>query len=318
MKRSKYLVTGAAGFIGSTAIENFLKQGHSVVGIDNLKTGRLDFLTASINHKNFTFIELDLNEADKLQTFFKGVDFVFHFAANADVRFGPEHPRLDLEQNVIVTHNVLEACRIAGVKKFAFSSTGSIYGESNVIPTPESAPFPVQTSLYGASKLAAEGLIQAYAESFGIKSWIFRFVSILGPRYTHGHIFDFFKQLQIHPELLTVLGNGKQNKSYLHVFDCIAAIDIAIIRANEKINIFNLGLADSCEIRDSVAWILDELNLSPKVEYGSEPKGWIGDNPLIRLDTTRIESLGWKPRFSIQESVRETVRYLQRSPELLR
>ena len=317
MKRSKYLVTGAAGFIGSTAIENFLKQGHSVVGIDNLKTGRLDFLTASNNNKNFSFIELDLNEADKLQTLFEGVDFVFHFAANADVRFGPEHPRLDLEQNVIVTHNVLEACRIAGVKKFAFSSTGSIYGESNVIPTPESAPFPVQTSLYGASKLAAEGLIQAYAESFGIKSWIFRFVSILGPRYTHGHIFDFFKQLQIHPELLRVLGNGKQNKSYLHVFDCIAAIDIAINRANEKINIFNLGLADSCEIRNSVAWILDELNLSPKVEYGSEPKGWIGDNPLIRLDTTRIESLGWKPRFTIQESVRETVRYLQKSPEVL-
>ena len=317
MKRSKYLVTGAAGFIGSTAIENFLKQGHSVVGIDNLKTGRLDFLTASNNNKNFSFIELDLNEADKLQTLFVGVDFVFHFAANADVRFGPEHPRLDLEQNVIVTHNVLEACRIAGVKKFAFSSTGSIYGESNVIPTPESAPFPVQTSLYGASKLAAEGLIQAYAESFGIKSWIFRFVSILGPRYTHGHIFDFFKQLQIHPELLRVLGNGEQNKSYLHVFDCIAAIDIAINRANEKINIFNLGLADSCKIRDSVAWILDELNLSPKVEYGSEPKGWIGDNPLIRLDTTRIESLGWKPRFTIQESVRETVRYLQKSPEVL-
>src|SRR5712692_4937671 len=165
----------------------------------------------------------------------QGTDWVFHLAANADVRFGTHHPRKDLEQNTIATANVLEAMRANGIRRLAFASTGSIYGEPDVFPTPEDAPFPMQTSLYGASKLAAEGLIQAYCEGFGMQGYIFRFVSILGERYSHGHVFDFYQQLAEHPEHLHVLGNGHQRKSYLYVQDCIEAILTALEQADAKV-----------------------------------------------------------------------------------
>ena len=212
---------------------------------------------------------------------------------------------------------VLEAARIAGVKDFIFSSTGSVYGEAAIVPTPENAPFPIQTSLYGASKLACEGMIAAYAESFGIKAWIFRFVSILGPRYTHGHVYDFYKQLIEHPEKLTVLGNGHQKKSYLHVTDCIAAIFMALNSAPSLVNIFNLGVDGYCEVRDSIGWISDELKLHPQISFGTESKGWVGDNPLIHLDTMKIQKLGWTPQYSIEDGVRDTVRFLQENRSII-
>ena len=291
----KVIVTGCAGFIGSNLVDSLLSKGARVVGIDNFSTGRKEFLFEAMDNQNFELHELDLQDSEKLPALFEGIDLVYHLAANADVRFGADRPRRDLEQNTIVTHNVLEAMRIAGVKKIVFSSTGSIYGESLTNPTPENAPFPIQTSLYGASKLACEGLIQAYSETFGIQSWIFRFVSILGPRYTHGHVFDFYKQLKEHPEYLTVLGNGHQRKSYLHVSDCIKAIEVAIKSSNKKVNVFNLGVDDTCEIRDSVNWISAKLGLEPRVDFGTDARGWIGDNPLIHLATKGITSLGWEP-----------------------
>src|SRR5262249_54570563 len=160
-------------------------------------------------------------DENRLTEALAGSEFVFHLAANADVRFGTNHPRRDLEQNTIATFNVLEAMRANGIAKIAFSSTGSVYGEAKTIPTPEDAPCPVQTSLYGASKIAGEGLISAYCEGFGFQGWIFRFVSVLGPRYTHGHVFDFFRKLSADPTRLEVLGNGTQRKSYMHVNDCV-------------------------------------------------------------------------------------------------
>jgi UDP-glucose 4-epimerase len=252
-----------------------------------------------------------------LPALFEGVDFVYHLAANADVRFGADRPRIDLEQNTIVTHNVLEALRISGVQNIVFSSTGSIYGESPTSPTPENAPFPIQTSLYGASKLACEGLIQAYTETFGLQSWIFRFVSILGPRYSHGHIFDFYKQLKEHPDYLTVLGNGYQRKSYLHILDCIKAIEVAIESSKKKVNIFNLGVDSTCEVRESVEWICEKLGLEPKVDFGTDRRGWVGDNPHIHLATDEINALGWEPKYSIREGVESTVEYLANNEWLL-
>jgi UDP-glucose 4-epimerase len=213
---------------------------------------------------------------------------------------------------------VLDATRIAGVKKFLFSSTGSVYGEAKLVPTPEDAPFPVQTSLYGASKLACEGLIAAFAETFGIQAWIFRFVSILGPRYTHGHVFDFVKQLTGNPGELTVLGNGHQKKSYLHVSDCISAIQVSIAELSSAVNVINLGVNGYCEVRDSIGWITNEMGLEPEIKFGTESKGWIGDNPLIHLSTRKIEGLGWKPKYSIEEGVRDTVRYLRSNPDLFK
>jgi UDP-glucose 4-epimerase len=305
------IVTGAAGFIGSTLTDRLLAGGHTVTGIDNFSTGQRRFLDGALASPRFRLVEMDLLDIDGLKRSFAGSEVVYHLAANADVRFGTEHPRRDLEQNTIATYNVLEAMRANGIKKIAFSSTGSVYGEAAVIPTPEDAPFPVQTSLYGASKLACEGLIAAYCEGFGYQSCIFRFVSILGERYTHGHVFDFYRNLKQDPTRLRVLGNGKQRKSYLYVQDCIDAIMLAMDKAAAKVNIFNLGVDGYCEVNDSIGWICDELGVKPALDYSGGDRGWIGDNPFIFLETKKIQALGWKPNYSIRDGVIKTVQYLR-------
>jgi UDP-glucose 4-epimerase len=307
----KAIVTGCAGFIGSNLVDRLLKTDCFVLGIDNLSTGQLSFLENASKFDNFKFIEIDLLDSEQLKNIFSGFDIVYHFAANADVRFGLAHPKKDLEQNTIVTHNVLEAMRANNIKNIVFSSTGSVYGESSIIPTPENAPFPIQTSLYGASKVACEGLITSYCEGFGFHSWIFRFVSILGERYTHGHIFDFYRQLKLNTKTLSILGNGKQKKSYLYVQDCLDAIFIAIERSNEKVNIFNLGFDNYIEVNDSINFILNSLKVSPNLTYSGGNSGWIGDNPFIFLDTLKIQSLGWKPKVNIQDGVVKTLDWLR-------
>lgn len=304
-------MTGCAGFIGSTLVDRLLARGRHVIGIDNFSTGQRRFLDGALRHPQFRLIEGDLLNEAAVKEWLQGVDCLFHLAANADVRFGPDHPRKDLEQNTIATHNVLEAMRVNGVKRIAFSSTGSIYGEAAVIPTPENAPFPVQTSLYGASKLAAEGLISAYCESFEFQAWIFRFVSILGERYTHGHVFDFYRQLRNDPRNLRVLGNGHQRKSYLYVQDCIDAMFLAMEKARNKVNVFNLGVDNYIEVNDSIRWITEALGVQPRVEYAGGERGWIGDNAFIFLDTASIRALGWKPALSIQEGIVKTVAFLE-------
>lgn len=307
----KYIITGCAGFIGSNLVDRLLENGHHITGIDNFSTGQRRFLDGALAHSNFRLIEIDLLDLDALKQAFPGGEAVFHLAANADVRFGTDQPRKDLEQNTIATYNVLEAMRANGIKKIAFSSTGSVYGESPVVPTPEDGPFPIQTSLYGASKAAGEGLIAAYCEGFGFQSWIFRFVSILGERYTHGHVFDFYQKLKADPTRLPVLGNGKQRKSYLYVQDCIDAILLAMDKAKDKVNIFNLGVDGYCEVNDSIGWICEELGVMPKLEYSGGDRGWIGDNPFIFLDTKKIQVLGWEPKFGIRDGVIKTVEYLR-------
>ena len=310
----KVVVTGCAGFIGSHMVDRLLADGHAVVGIDNFSTGRRRFLADALGHPLFRLVEGDLLDTGWLPGCVEGGDLVVHLAANADVRLGIEHPRRDIEQNTLATHNLLEAMRATGVSRIAFSSTGSVYGEAAVIPTPEDAPFPVQTSLYGASKLAAEGLIAAYCEGFGFTSWIFRFVSILGDRYTHGHVFDFCRQLRADPSRLRVLGDGTQRKSYLDVRDCIDAVLMAVERATGRVNIFNLGVDGYCTVKDSIGWISEALGMNPALEFGGGDRGWIGDNPFIYLATGRIRSLGWAPRFSIRAGVVGTVRFLEENP----
>lgn len=313
----KYLITGCAGFIGSNLTDRLLQQGHHVIGIDNLSTGFIEFLQDAKKSPNFEFIQSDLLDKEAITPAMKNIDVVFHLAANADVRFGTNHPHKDLEQNTIATFNVLEAMRTHHVKRIAFASTGSIYGEASVIPTPEHASFPVQTSLYGASKLAAEGLIQAYCEGFNFQAYIFRFVSILGERYTHGHVFDFYKQLLHDSNKLFILGNGKQKKSYLYIQDCIDAIFWAMDKAQEKVNIFNLGTDEYCQVNDSIGWICDYLGVSPEKTYAGGERGWIGDNPFIFLDVSRICRLGWKPKLSIRESIIQTIQFLHHNPWML-
>jgi UDP-glucose 4-epimerase len=311
MTFKRFFVTGGAGFIGSNLVDRLLAGGAAVTAYDNLSTGQLRFLELAQGKPGFKLIEGDLLDEKKLAGAMAGHDFVFHLAANADVRFGTQHPRRDLEQNTIATYNVLEAMRANGIKHVAFSSTGSIYGDANVFPTPEDAPFPVQTSLYGASKLAGEGLIAAYANGFGFRGYVFRFVSILGERYSHGHVYDFYQQLTAHPDRIDALGNGKQRKSYLYVQDCVDAMLTVISKAQEPVNVYNLGTDEYCEVNDSIGWISAKLGVSPQRHYSGGDRGWIGDSPFIFLDTKKVRSLGWRPKLTIRQGVEKTVEYLK-------
>jgi len=307
----KAFITGGAGFIGSNLTDRLLQNGHEVRVYDNLSTGQLRFLDDAKNDERFSFVEGDLLDEDTLSKSMEGFQMVFHLSANADVRFGTDHPRRDLEQNTIATFNVLEAMRHQSIRKIAFASTGSVYGEAEVIPTPEDAPFPIQTSLYASSKLAGESLISSYCEGFDFQAWIFRFVSILGERYTHGHVYDFYKKLKTDPTRLEVLGNGKQTKSYLYVQDCIDSILLAIEKGQKKVNLFNLGVDDYCTVNDSIGWICEALGVDPKLNYSGGERGWIGDNPFIYLDTQKINQLGWKPKLGIQEAILKTIKFLR-------
>lgn len=312
-----FFVTGGAGFIGSSLVDRLLQLGHRVVAYDNFSTGQMHFLETAQQSTRFTLVRGDTLDLDGLTQAMRGTEFVFHLAANADVRFGTEHPRKDLEQNTIATFNILEAMRTNRVRRIAFSSTGSIYGEPEVFPTPENAPFPIQTSLYGASKLAGEGLIAAYCEGFGFQGYIFRFVSILGERYTHGHVFDFYKSLRQNPHELRVLGDGSQRKSYLYVQDCLDAMLLAIEKAQNKVNVFNLGTDEYCQVNDSIGWITQHLGLSPKLLYTGGERGWVGDSPFIFLDCRKIRTLGWTPKLSIRAGILRTLEYLQANPWVL-
>jgi len=314
-----FFVTGGAGFIGSNLVDRLLQLGHSVTAYDNFSTGQERFLEQALSHPTFRLIRGDTLDLDALTEAMRAAqaEFVFHLAANADVRFGTQHPRKDLEQNTQATFHVLEAMRACGARRIAFSSTGSVYGEPEIFPTPETAPFPVQTSLYGASKLAGEGLIAAYCEGFGFQGYIFRFVSILGERYTHGHVFDFFRSLRSNPNELRVLGDGHQRKSYLYVQDCIDAMLLVIEKAQDKVNIFNLGTDEYCEVNDSIRWITERVSLQPKLNYAGDRRGWVGDSPFIFLDCKKVRTLGWMPKLSIREGIIRTLDYLQANPWIL-
>ncbi|MGC2659187.1 MAG: NAD-dependent epimerase/dehydratase family protein [Bryobacteraceae bacterium] len=309
-------VTGAAGFIGSNLVDRLLAMGKRVVGWDNLSTGRMQFLQSACDDSRFQLVRGDNLDLAALTAGMRGCDFVVHLAANADVRFGVEHPSKDFEQNTRATFHVLEAMRANRIHSLAFSSTGSIYGEADVIPTPENYAFPTQTSLYGASKLAGEGMIQAYCEGFRMNAYLFRFVSILGPRYSHGHVIDFYRQLTNHPDRLDVLGDGTQRKSYLHVDDCLDAIFTVIEKntatgAKHGVQVYNLGTNEYCQVRDSIGWICHHLGISPSIAYSGGDRGWIGDNPFIFLDTAKIRGEGWEPKFTIRESVIATLRWIE-------
>jgi len=320
----KFFVTGAAGFIGSNLVDRLLADGDEVVAWDNFSTGQAKFLEQAKQNTRFSLHIGDTIDLQGLIRAMEASEFVFHLAANADVRFGLQQPAKDVQQNTLATFNVLEAMRSNGISQIAFSSTGSVYGETEVIPTPEDAPFPIQTSLYGASKLAGEGLIQAYCEGYGFEGYIFRFVSVLGERYTHGHVFDFYRQLLEHPHRLRILGDGTQRKSYLYVKDCISAILHVIAKSGpsdqvkERSQVYNLGTPDYCRVTDSVGWICDFLGVKPQLEFTGGDRGWIGDNPFIFLDTTRIQKTGWNAQLTIRDGVIRTLEWLQKNQWVLK
>jgi UDP-glucose 4-epimerase len=303
------VVTGGAGFIGSHLVDALVQGGARVRIIDDLSTGFRQFL-----NPNAELCEKSLLDFAAIGGVFDGAEAVFHLAANADVRHGLLHPRKDMEQNLLATHNVLEAMREHGVRRICFSSTGAVYGDASVLPTPEDAPFPVQTSLYGASKIAAEGLLSAYALGYGFRSSVFRFVSMLGPRYTHGHVFDFWRKLRRDPTRLEILGDGRQQKGYLHVHDCVRAMLLGVSEQREPFRVLNIGHREWLSVSESVGIICRTLGVSPALSYTGGDRGWVGDSPKILLDTRRLCALGWAPSISLTDAIVETLQFLEANP----
>lgn len=314
----KIFVTGGAGFIGSNLCEKLLKLNYKVIALDNLKTGRISFLKNCLKNKNFKLIKLDLKNKKKVIKIIENNSIIFHLSANADVQFGIQNRFIDIKENIQVTQNILEACKIKKVQKIVFSSTGSVYGEAKNIPTPENYEYPVQTSLYANSKNCCEGMITTYNKYFDLKFTIFRFVSIVGQKYTHGHIIDFIRKLIKNKKKIKILGNGMQKKSYLHVNDCVEALIMSVRNKKFDNNIFNLGSKEWITVNDSLKIICKTLNVNPKVVRERKSAGWPGDNPKILLSTKKINKLGWKAKFSLEDSIKDTVNYLIKNSFLIK
>jgi len=299
----KAWVSGACGFVGSHLVDRLIADGWEVVGFDNLSTGFDKFANPKME-----LVKGDIRDMTSIVPAMAGADTVFHLSANADIRGGWEDPTRDLKQNILATSNVLEAMRITGVKRIAFASSDAVYGESQVIPTPEDCPWPVQTSLYAASKVASESLIQAYCAGQGFHGFIFRFCPVVGERYTHGHIFDFVKRLLADPTRLEVKGNGEQRKCKMYVGDLVDAV-MHIVN-NHEAKTYNVTVGHPTSISDSVAWISDEMGLTPDVRFTDAKKVWIGDLPLLWPSWDRLLATGWFPNVTTEEGVRRTVRWL--------
>jgi len=306
---SRVLVTGGAGFIGSHLVDRLIKEGNEVIVLDNLSSGKKEFIQHHFNNPNFKFYKVDLL-TDEINGYFKGVDEVWHLAANADVRKALKDTEVDIKQNILVTYRVLEAMRKNNVKKIIFTSSSTVYGEAKKIPTPENYPCkPI--SLYGVSKLACEGLISAYVHTFDLNAVIFRLANIIGHRLTHGVIYDFIQKLKRNPNELEILGDGNQKKSYLYVEDCVNGMIFASRKVKSNLEIFNLGSEDWITVKEIAEIVYKELNLNPKLRFGESDRGWKGDVPLMLLDISKIKKLGWKPRYNSKEAVELTVKELK-------
>src|SRR3989344_6826095 len=306
----KYLVTGGAGFIGSHIVDRLLKEDHKVLVYDNFSTGKKIFIKHNLKNKNFKLIIGDVLNTKKLTREMKGIDFVFHMAAHADVRSGFTDHRVDHIQNLEATQSVLEAMHKTGVKKIAFASTSSVYGDAKEHPTPEDYPFE-STSLYGATKAACESYIQTYASYYGWNVYIFRFVSFIGERYTHGIIFDILKKVNKNPKILELLSDGTPKKSSVYVDDGVEAMFKVIKLSKEQINIYNIGHDDILTVDQIVDEILKSANIKIQKKYLGGKKGWMGDNNFVHLDNSKLKKLGWKPKLSFKQGIKKTVEYLQ-------
>jgi len=313
-KRGSILVTGGAGFIGSHLVERLLQDHDSdVTVLDNFSSGKREFLKAHMDNSHFHLIEADLLVSSDLQELVAGNDMVYHLAANPDVKLGAKDTKVHLDQNVMATYRLLEAMRESGVKKIAFTSTSTVYGEARVVPTPEDYGPLLPISLYGASKLACEALISSYCHTFDMQSWIYRFANIVGERGTHGVLVDFIRKLRENPKELEILGSGKQRKSYLDVRDCVAAMLCTAKGANEGVNVFNIGSEDSVdviEIADIVARVLGLSGVRYVCTGGVDGRGWKGDVKVMLLSIEKIKRLGWKPKMGSAQAIESAARAL--------
>lgn len=300
----KVLVTGGAGFIGSSLVDKLMLLDYRVKVIDNLSSGRKENINYHLNRDSFEFIEADLLKED-ISQYFEGVDEVWHLAANPNVKSGLSNTKDMIDQNILVTYNVLEAMRKNNVKKINFTSSSVVYGESKTIPTPENYSPLMPISLYGASKLASEAIISAYSSSFGIKGTIFRLANVVGPRSDHGVIHDFIMKLGENKNTLKILGDGNQKKSYIYVDDCVEAMVLAS-NSKDDVGVFNVGSDDYIDVKEIAEAVSKAMGLQPVLEFGSEDRGWKGDVPVMLLATDKIKSLGWKLNYNSLEAVKLT------------
>ena len=306
----RYFVTGGAGFIGSHLVDKLILE-EDVTVYDNLSSGRIEFIAHHFGNPNFEFIQKDLLDLEDLKEAIKNHDVIFHLAANPDARLGIDDTSLDLKQETLATYNVLEAMREAGIKKIVFSSSGTIYGETPVIPLPENYGPVLPISLYGAGKVASEALISAFCHTFDMQSWIYRFANIVGPRGTHGVIFDFLHKLKRNSNELEILGDGNQKKPYLSVEDCVEGILFGFENSNERVNFFNLGCESTTDVRTIAKMVVKEMGLeNVKFEYTGGDRGWPGDVPQVRFNTEKMEKLGWKPRYTSDQAVEMAIKFL--------
>ena len=305
----KILVTGAAGFIASNLIPRLLGRGDDVAGVDNFFLGKREYVA---EHPRFTFHELDLLDLDRVVRLFDAFrpDRVWHLAANSDISYGTKYTDFDLKGGTLVTYNVLEAMRRTDVREILFSSSGAVYGEPTVMPTPEDYGPILPISLYAASKVACEGLITAFAHNYDIRAWIYRFGNVVGPNPTHGVIHDFVLRLRDDPSKLVVLGDGTQSKPYVYVEDTLDGMEFGAVNAREHVNVYNLAVDDQTSVREIADWTIEALGIDRgkiDVQYGDSPRGWRGDVPQVKLDTRRMTALGWTPKHSSREAVRRTI-----------
>ncbi len=301
------LVTGGAGFIGSHLVDRLVEEGKEVVILDNLSSG------VSFLNPDAEFIKVDLASRSEIEDVFRKRNFseVWHIAANPDVRIGSENPDEIYRNNILATYNLLEVMRKNNVDKIIFTSTSTVYGEAEVIPTPEDYPT-VPISIYGASKLACEALISSYCHTFDMKAWIYRFANVIGKRSNHGVIYDFIMKLRRNPDELEILGNGEQNKSYIYISDCIEAMFFGL-KADGRVNVFNIGSEDQIKVKRIAEIVCEEMGLSPKFRFTGGDRGWKGDVPVMLLSIEKLKATGWKPRYSSEQAVRMAVRDLLES-----
>ncbi|MGB9759355.1 MAG: NAD-dependent epimerase/dehydratase family protein [Thermoproteota archaeon] len=311
-KLSKVIVTGGAGFIGSHLVERLLEFCDEVVVLDNFSSGKMENLKDVKSSGKLKVIRLDLLESKEINDKIAGADVVFHIAANPEVRIS--EPKVHLEQNVLVTYNILEAMRKTDVKKIVFTSSSTVYGEAKKIPTPEDYGPLEPISMYGAAKLASESLISGYSHTYGIIGFIFRFANVVGKRANHGVIYDFIQKLRKNRKELEILGDGTQRKSYIHVSDCLDAVFHVLDKESSKYCVYNIGNLDSVSVSEIADIVIEEMklkNVKKKFTGGVEGgRGWIGDVKHMQLDVSKLTSLGWKPKLSSKEAVRRACREL--------
>ena len=305
----KALVTGGAGFIGSHLVDKLISKGNSVTVYDNLSSGKKEFLKQHTQSDKFTLVEADLLDFERVKKEIKDFDVVFHIAANPFVRLGEKQTRLDLEQGAMATYNILESMRLNGMKKIVFSSSSVVYAETPPIDIPETYGPTLPISLYGAGKLAGEGLISAFCGTFGFQAWIYRFANVVGIRGTHGVIVDFIEKLNKNPKELEILGDGRQQKPYLHVSDIVDGIIYGFEHSNEQLNLYNLGCDSNTTVTHIAEMVVEEMGLeNVKFNYTGGKRGWAGDVPRFQLAIDKMSKLGWKARYTSDDAVRKAIR----------